>query len=115
MEKHSKTLLTIIIVLLALNLIVTFFGGSSNLNRAIRNLEATRDTIHQAIAGITKAQKQIDEINSHLQDLKKTAERSELQVRIINQQMQLKMERSRSTVDSLQKEIQKNLEKLGNL
>jgi hypothetical protein len=108
-------MLMIIMLLLAINIAFTFFGINPNLKKAIRSMEATRDTINMAISNITRAKTQIDALSNSLQSLKKTSERSAIEVQLINQQLRLKMEKSRSIVDSLQKEIQKNIEKLNNL
>lgn len=115
MTKNQKLLLAVTAVLLFLNLAYTFFSIRPNLNTAIHTLKQTRDTIDLAIAHIHKAQTNLDTLNNSLQNLKKTSTRSELEVKIINQQMQIKLEKSKRTVDSLHLEILKNIEKLGNL
>ncbi len=47
--KRIKLILAIVIALLLANLAYTFFGVHSRLNKAIRDIEHTRDTINKAI------------------------------------------------------------------
>lgn len=114
-EQNTRRMLAAVLALVVINLAYTFFSLNSNLSTAIRKLEQTRDTIAAAVSSVQIATLTISHVQEQLDRLEQKAGLSELEVRILNQQIRMKQERSKAIVDSLQKEITKNLDKLNNL
>lgn len=112
MDKNLKILLYCIVGLTVLNLVFTYIGFNSNLNKAIKLINQTRDTIHVAIGKINTAKVNIDTVNSILAGLKGRAERSGIQIDMINQQLLIKTKGFETKSDSLKKLIQINMDKL---